>query len=202
MFNEKEVDQKVAHCPATANHCFRESVRQVNSAFNSSMCSDFQNSAFSPREASQAKGSQTRFELEQELGHIFDCLECHLVSLTIDGLTRCFITCSFIDSTRTFELKNAFGSQNFSPSSLVCSAARPPRQWEHPRRWACVGEIWARLLTLPAVSKNIAFDNSFWVRTFVSFLDRSARPPKQSNFAKNGYKNQSLGKRGSNGLIP
>ena len=61
--------------------------------------------------------------------------------------------------------------------------------------------MWARLLALPAVSKNIAFDNSLSSYLQIS-LFRSARPPKQSDVAKNGYKNQSMGKKVSNELIP
>ena len=51
-----------------------------------------------PCEASQAKGNEKGLSLEQELGHIFDRLECHLVSLTIDGLTRCLSRFHLIDS--------------------------------------------------------------------------------------------------------
>ena len=70
MLNEKEVDQKVAHRSATADRCMQGISAAGQLCLQQLYVFGFSKIRVLPREASQAKGSQKRFELEQELGHI------------------------------------------------------------------------------------------------------------------------------------
>ena len=77
----------------------------------------------------------------------------------------------------------ALKSQDFLPSGLFCSLCEASQATGASKALGIATEMRTGLLALPAVSKNIAFNNSLSSYLQIS-LFRSARPPKQLEFAK------------------